>query len=711
MPTNLPRIERGPSLLCLVPSLAALLLLLAAANARAETTTLDTVKVTGQREAFVNPGIEAEREEVALTPGGVILIDGEILRERSISSLSDMLRYVPGVWTSSHSGDDSIFFSSRGSNLDATDFDRNGIKLFQDGLPVTTADGNNHNRIIDPLSARYAVFARGANAVKYGASTLGGAINFVSPTAYDTPDLQFFVNGGSHGQLLGRATLGKVFNDRFDGLVTVEGKQWDGYRDHNEQERYGVYANGGWQLTDALGTRLYVTYVNNDQQLPGSLSRARFDADPDQARPSALRGNFQLDVETWRVADKTTWVIDENRRLDVGFSIERQTLFHPIVDKVIIPGVGLVFNGLLIDTDHQDIGAVTRYQQKTGDHDLLFGINFGAGEVDGEHYGNAGGVRDGLSTLIDQNATTVEAYLMDRWHMNDRWTLVPALQLVHATREIDNTTVATGAVRSPDDDYFGVNPNFGVIYSIQPSVDLFASVSRLFEAPTTFELDDDVRGNNATLDAMRGTVVEVGSRGRHALDPVSSWGWDLSLYYAWIEDEILSVEDPAIPGTSLSTNVDATIHAGVEALIDARIAIDNEGTHVIAPLLSFSLNEFQFDDDPVYGNNDLPAAPGYVLKGEVLYRHANGFYAGPTFDIVDERFADFANTFEVDSYALLGFVTGWSNDMVSAYVEVRNVLDEEYVATHGVRDRAAANAEILNPGAPLSAFAGLELRF
>ena len=50
----------------------------------------------------------------------------------------------------------AIFFSSRGSNLDATDYDMNGIKLLQDGLPITTADGNNHNRVIDPLSARYA---------------------------------------------------------------------------------------------------------------------------------------------------------------------------------------------------------------------------------------------------------------------------------------------------------------------------------------------------------------------------------------------------------------------------------------------------------------------------------------------------------------------------------------------------------------------------
>ena len=50
------------------------------------------------------------------------------------------------LWIESSSGTDEVFFSSRGSNLHATNYDGNGMKLLQDGLPVTTADGSNHNR-------------------------------------------------------------------------------------------------------------------------------------------------------------------------------------------------------------------------------------------------------------------------------------------------------------------------------------------------------------------------------------------------------------------------------------------------------------------------------------------------------------------------------------------------------------------------------------
>jgi iron complex outermembrane recepter protein len=208
---------------------------------------LDIITVTGN--------MEAESGAIALTPGGGSLIDMDDFRERDVGSLADVLRYVPGIWAVSDSGNDEMFFSSRGSNLDATDWDMNGIKLLQDGLPVTTADGNNHNRIIDPLAARYASVLRGANAMSYGASTLGGAINFVTPTARDNTGIDLLLNAGDHGQRLGRLTLAEVLSESLDGLATLEGKQWDGYREHNSQERAGLYANVGWQLTGNVATR------------------------------------------------------------------------------------------------------------------------------------------------------------------------------------------------------------------------------------------------------------------------------------------------------------------------------------------------------------------------------------------------------------------------------------------------------------------------
>jgi iron complex outermembrane receptor protein len=659
--------------------------------------------------------LDDARAAAARVPGAVTVVDMAEVQQRTIATLADVLRYVPGVWSESASGTDAVFISSRGSNLDATDYDGNGVKILQDGLPVTTADGNNHNRFIDPLSAGFATVARGANGMSYGASTLGGAIDFISPTGLDRSGIEGRLNGGSHGFATARLTGAGRFADRGDGLLNVEQTRWDGYRDHNEQDRTGFYGNVGWQFDEALTTRFYGTYVTNDQELPGRLTAAQVDDDPDQAEAMAIAGDYALDVDTTRIANRTSWIIDDDRRFEFGVSYEDQTLFHPIVEVLVDfddegPLEPVSVFSLLIDTDHTNSGAMLRYQQSIGDHALEFGVNYGESEVDGAHYRHDAGVKTALSTLIDNEADSTEVFALDHWSLTDRLTVVFGAQAVFAEREARSTSVPSGVVVAPSDDYSAINPRLGAIYQIVEGATIYGNVSRLFEPPTVFELADDVRADGRALDAMSGTVVEIGTRGEHRIGGDASAFWDVAAYYAWISDEILSVDDPEAPGTSLSANVDDTIHAGLEALFGASFAL-GAGGHLLEPRVSVTLNQFEFDDDPLYGSNELPAAPDYAVRGEVIYRHPSGFYVGPTFDLVGERYADFANSYEVDDFGLLGIRGGFEGSSWRVFAEVQNALDEHYVSTFSVRNVANAGDAILSPGAPVSAYAGVEFAF
>jgi iron complex outermembrane receptor protein len=297
---------------------------------------------------------------------------------------------------------------------------------------------------------------------------------------------------------------------------------------------------------------------------------------------------------------------------------------------------------------------------------------------------------------------------MDRWQFADRWTFTLALQGVRAERNVRNTDVDSGILSNPSEVYTSINPRIGAIFDLSDDASLYANVSRLYEPPTNYQLQDNVAGGDATLDAMYGTVLEVGTRGGGGLGDDDIWQWDLSLYYAEIHDEILSVDDPSAPGTSLSTNVDQTVPAGLELLINASWDI---GKGSIEPLLSLTVNHFEFDNDPAYGNNRLPVAPKYALHGEVMYSNDRGWFAGPTFDLTGERYGDFTNTFEIEDYALLGLRGGWSGREWKIFAELGNLLDEEYVAYNAVRDVATSDAAILYPGAPRSAFVGIEWKF
>lgn len=676
-----------------------LFLALLAAPAAFAQTPIPSVTVTGDAPAQQSrQELEAEQ---AHTPGGVTLVERDPLFQRSVANTADMLRYVPGAWAASASGSDATFISIRGSNLDAVDYDGSGVKLLQDGLPVTAADGNNHNRFIDPLGARHIVVARGANALTYGASTLGGAIDFISPTGLDSPPLELSVNGGSHGQRQARLSVAGVAGE-FDALLSVEAKRRDGYRAHNRQQRESVHANAGWKLNRSVRTRLYLDYTSNDEELPGSLTRAQWRGNPDQAQAAAVAGHYQWNVDAARIASKTTFDLEQAGTLALGVSYELQQLYHPIVQNP--------YFSLLIDTEQRNLGASLRYNVRLGAHDLLAGLNLGKTRVEGGNYGNRGGLPTVLATRVDNDADSAELFFMDRWQFAPRWTAVYGVQGVAAGREVRNTNAVTGALRNPAADYRTLNPRAGLIYRAAPQVELFANLSRLYEAPTTYQLEDQEHGDNRTLKAMRGASIEAGSRGRHALGAVQ-WHWDVALYYARLRDEILSVDDPAAPGTSLSSNVDGTIHAGVEALAGASFPLDAARTHRLEPLVNLTLNQFRFDGHASYGDNHLPAAPRYAVRAEAIYRHAGGFFAGPTFDVVGKRYADFGNTYAVDSYALWGLRFGLVRKGWEVYGEARNLGGKAYIARHSVAAFAAPDAAILSPGEPRSLYVGARLRF
>jgi iron complex outermembrane receptor protein len=311
-----------------------------------------------------------------------------------------------------------------------------------------------------------------------------------------------------------------------------------------------------------------------------------------------------------------------------------------------------------------------------------------------------------MGARVATAASTAELFALDRWQVTGNTTLVLAMQAVSADREAMTTAIPSGSVNHPQASYDRINPRFGVIHAFGSGASLYGNLSSLYEPPTNFELEDNVAGGNATLEAMHGTELEIGLRGADSSGN-GSFNWDVSLFRAEIRDEILSVDDPLAPGTSLTTNVDRTVHAGIEALFGGSRPFGERGGS-IEPLVSVTLNDFGFDRDAVYGNNELPGAPAYFVKGELLYRSPGGFFIGPTFDRVGRRRADFANTYQVDVYTLLGLRGGYARDSWRVFVDLRNLADKDYVAYHYVRDIAAPDTALLFRGEPLSAYVGFE---
>src|SRR3546814_20526808 len=92
-----------------------------------------------------------------------------------------MLAFSPGVFAQGRYGEEARL-SIRGSGI-GRGFHLRGVTLLIDSAPVNTADGSGDFQEIDPLMLSHLAVYRGANGLRFGASSLGGAIKAVTPLA------------------------------------------------------------------------------------------------------------------------------------------------------------------------------------------------------------------------------------------------------------------------------------------------------------------------------------------------------------------------------------------------------------------------------------------------------------------------------------------------------------------------------------------------
>ena len=129
------------------------------------------------------PATAQARALIERTPGGVALVPDTAFKSGPANTIKDVLGWVPGVIAQTRWGPDGRV-SIRGSGL-TRNYGNRGINVFTDGIPINTADGLFDLFEIDPTAYRYVEVYKGANALRFGANSLGGAINFVTPTGYD----------------------------------------------------------------------------------------------------------------------------------------------------------------------------------------------------------------------------------------------------------------------------------------------------------------------------------------------------------------------------------------------------------------------------------------------------------------------------------------------------------------------------------------------
>ena len=217
------------------------------------------------------PNTAEARADIQTTPGGVDLVsDKEYKSSTPAVTIKDALDYVPGVFVQPKWGEDSRL-SIRGSGL-SRNFHLRGLQLFMDGIPINTADGFGDFQEIDPTAYRYIEVYKGSNALRFGANSLGGAINFVMPTGYDADMFGVRTDIGSFGFHKLSVSSGGV-HGAADYFIAGTWQEQDGYRQHSDGESVRGAMNLGYRLTENVETRFYLNANSIEQRIPGSLTK------------------------------------------------------------------------------------------------------------------------------------------------------------------------------------------------------------------------------------------------------------------------------------------------------------------------------------------------------------------------------------------------------------------------------------------------------
>lgn len=651
------------------------------------------------------PSVAAQRATVNATVGSVAFVDAQDFQDRYANTLRDTLKEVPGVYVQERYGQE-LRLSVRGSGI-SRGFHLRGLELLQDGIPINLADGSGDFYQIDPLGLRSIEVYKGGNALTFGATTLGGAINFVTPTALTAlaPNI-LRIDGGSFNTIRENFQVSRV-SGPVDVLINGTITNSDGYRDHETQRTQNFNANLGYQLAPGIETRFYAGIYLTDQKLPGTLSLFNALNNPTLANASAIAGNQSRKVETERIANRTSFALDVGK-LDIDTWAIHKSLHHPIFQ--------------VIDQDGWTYGIAPHWAGSFDiagyRNDTILGLRAFAGQNSALQFVNVAGQRGAQTLRAVQSASNYEAYGENRFWFLPDVALMTGAKAFSSNRTYSNKGGFTGANRLPafaEETYAGLNPKIGLLWQPLPEIQVFGDITRSRDVP---DFSDLVQTNtlNTTfvpLRAQRAVTYEAGTRGR--IDRLS---WDVTLYRSEVRDELINFSiDPGLNIPAATFNAPRTRHQGVEAAISLDLGSDmiSRGDGLTVSQI-WTHNDFRFVRDPVFADNRIAGIPADVLRSVLTYRDSAGFHVSPSVDWVPHgAFADHANTLKVPGYAVFNVAAGFDfRNGVSLFVDARNLTDTRYVSDISVVTNAASVAGgpvAFYPGAGRSVFGGIRAGF
>jgi catecholate siderophore receptor len=500
---------------------------------------LKEVKVIGKAESDTKPvkGYNAKSSRSATktdtdlkdTPQSISVVTQDVMKDQSIQSISEAVRYVPGVTASQGEGNrDAINF--RGAGVTTGDFYQDGVR---DDIQ-TYRDLYNTDRI---------EILRGSNAMIFGRGGSGGVINRVSKEAGWDPVRELSLTYGTYDQKRATIDIGNAINDVAAFRLNAVYEDADSYRDGVNLERYGMTPTLTIKPTDNTKIVLSAEYFKDkrigDRGMP-SIGSGLKNRPYDIGDHSTFFGNARLSPNETETKAFNAMI---EHAFDNGITVRNRTRYadydkyyqNVFASSSVNSSNNVSIGGYLDDTQRQNLFNQTdiTYDLKAGgfEHRLLAGMELGRQDTDNYRAVPTAPASESLGSVNAENptyigspsfnrlsrnrkseATITSFYLQDQIILSPKWELV--LGLRHDKFEVDYTNLPTAPsntiskFNSTDNK---VSPRAGLIFKPINNLSLYASYSQTY-APRAGDQITDLSQANAGLSPEKFINHEIGAK-------------------------------------------------------------------------------------------------------------------------------------------------------------------------------------------------------
>ena len=623
------------------------------------------------------------------------------------ANLSESLQRVPGLLALNRQNyAQDVQISSRGFGARAQ-FGVRGVRLLQDGIPLTMPDGQGQPALFDLDNLARIEVLRGPLSSLYGNAS-GGIIQGFSSEGSFYPTLESRSSVGSDGLWRSRLKYGAQYGD-LNVAANVSRLETNGYRDHSETRRDMANLRLGWDIDDASSlTLLFNALDQPDTQDPLGLTAAALDADRRQAVAQAERFDTRKSISHQQLG------MNYQRRLanDDQITVMVYGGERDVQQFLAFPGNSQYSGGGVIELDRRFGGSELGWQRDTALFELpvtlAAGLSWGYQGEGRKGFVNQFGRKGGLQRNEFNRVESREAYLISTWQLAPRWSLTAGARYSKVNFDSDDKYLVDGQDDSGSVRYDETTPALGLSYQWTPTLSVYGAIGKGFETPTAQELAYRPGGSGLNLQLRPSTAdnAEVGFKLRRDRTQV-----DMALFYTRVDNEIVTGEPQLNTDRSTYANAGKSTRRGVE------LSVEQQLTSQLTGYLAYTWLDARFDRY-INGNGDdladnrLPGIPRHSLYAELAWQPTEGFTTALEMQSLSQRYANDDNSAEAPGYAAFNWRASYRQQLggwqLEPFARVDNLTDREYIGSLIVN---GAGARYYEPAPERSWLIGLDVQY